>query len=99
NPFIYVGAQSASTAREVCPLAKDVTLVNAQSHMHARGTRYVANLLDATGATVKEIYTSHSWERVVSQPMDPPLDIAAGEMIDFRCDYTNNETRNISQGR
>jgi hypothetical protein len=99
NPFIYVGAQSASQAREVCPLAKDVTLVNAQSHMHARGKRYLANLLDRDGTTLQEIYSTNSWEGVVSKTMAPPLQIAAGQMIDFRCDYMNSETRNVFQGR
>jgi hypothetical protein len=98
NPFIYVGAQSAATAREVCPLAKSVTLVNAQSHMHARGTRYLANLLDSNGIVLQEVYTTRNWEGVVSKTMAPPLQIAAGQMIDFRCDYMNKESRTISQG-
>ncbi|HXU00706.1 MAG TPA: hypothetical protein VN903_06930, partial [Polyangia bacterium] len=37
DPFISVPGESMAVAREVCPLSKDVTLVNAQSHMHARG--------------------------------------------------------------
>ncbi len=99
NPFIFVPAQSSSQAREVCPLAKGITLVNVQSHMHARGKRYLANLLDATGAMQQEVYTNNSWEHVVAERMNPALEIAAGQMIDFRCDYDNTETRNISQGR
>jgi hypothetical protein len=99
NPFIHVPAQSSGQAREVCPLSADVTLVNAQSHMHARGVDYVADLLDASGAKMQEIYTSRSWEHVVSKPMDPPLTISAGQMIDFRCSYVNNETRDVNQGR
>jgi hypothetical protein len=99
NPFIHVPAQSSGQAREVCPLSADVTLVNAQSHMHARGVDYVADLLDASGAKMQEIYTSRSWEHVVSKPMDPPLTISAGQMIDFRCSYVNNETHAVNQGR
>ena len=99
NPFIHVGAQSSSVAREVCPLATDVTLVNAQSHMHARGVSYVADLLDASGSKLQEIYTSRTWQHVVSKQMEPPLTLSAGQMIDFRCNYTNNETHDINQGR
>jgi hypothetical protein len=98
NPFIRVPALSAAQAREVCPLAKDVTLVNAQSHMHARGVRYLANLLDRDGTVLQEVYSTHDWEAVESKTMAPPLQIAAGQMIDFRCDYMNTEDRNVFQG-
>jgi Copper type II ascorbate-dependent monooxygenase, C-terminal domain len=99
NPFIHVPAQSSSQAREVCPLAAGVTLVNAQSHMHARGVDYVADLLDASGTKMQELYTNRSWEHVVSKSMEPPLSISAGQMIDFRCSYVNNETHDINRGR
>lgn len=99
NPFIHIAAQSSNQAREVCPLAKDVTLVNAQSHMHKRGVSYVADLLDASGSKLQEIYTSSTWEHVVSKTMEPSLTISAGQMIDFRCNYVNDETHTISQGR
>jgi hypothetical protein len=99
DPFISVPAESMSVAREICPLAKDVTLVNAQSHMHARGYGYVANLLDTNGAMKQAIFSSTSWEAVKAKQMDPPLELHAGEMIDFSCDYRNNEARRISQGR
>jgi hypothetical protein len=99
NPFISVPAGSASVAREVCAVSKDVTLVNAQSHMHRRGVSYTANLLDASGAQVQEIYTSNTWEHVVAKQMNPALPLSAGQMIDFRCNYMNNEDHTISQGR
>ena len=86
-------------AREVCALSKDVTLVNAQSHMHRRGVDYMANLLDASGAQVQEIYTSNTWEHVVAKQMDPAVPLSAGQLIDFRCNYMNNEDHTISQGR
>src|SRR6266540_3967139 len=53
----------------------------------------------STGAMQQEVYTNNSWEHVVAERMNPALEIAAGQMIDFRCDYDNTETRNISQGR
>lgn len=99
DPFIRVPAQSAGVAREVCTVSKDVTLVNAQSHMHARGVGYVANLVDTSGAQVQQLYSTTTWQHVVSKRMDPPVQISAGQMIDFRCNYTNNETRMVSQGR
>jgi hypothetical protein len=99
NPFISVPAGAASEAREVCAVNKDITLVNAQSHMHRRGVGYVANLLDATGSQMQEIYTTTEWEDVSARQMTPPLELSAGQLIDFRCDYMNNEDHRISQGR
>jgi hypothetical protein len=99
NPFISVPGGAIATAREVCALSKDVTLVNAQSHMHKRGIGYTANLLDASGAMMQELYTTDSWERVIAKQMTPPLSISAGQMIDFRCEYKNDEARRISRGR
>jgi hypothetical protein len=99
NPFIYVPAGLPAVAREVCTVSAEVTLVNAQSHMHARGVGYLANLVDASDAQVKELYTTTSWEHVVSRHMDPPVTISPGQKIDFRCDYMNKENRAVSQGR
>ena len=99
NPFISVPSGSAAVAREVCGVNKDITLVNAQSHMHKRGVGYTANLLDATGAQMQEIYTTTTWEHVVAKQMNPALPLSAGQMIDFRCEYMNNEDHRISQGR
>jgi hypothetical protein len=99
DPFISVPGESMAVAREVCPLSKDVTLVNAQSHMHARGYGYTANLLDGTGAMMQELFSTTSWQAVKAKQMDPPVALTAGQMIDFRCDYRNNEARTISQGR
>ncbi len=98
NPFISVPAGAAGTAREVCAVSKDVNLVNAQSHMHKRGVDYVANLLDASGAQVQELYTTNTWQHVVAREMDPPVALSAGQLIDFRCNYMNNEDHTISQG-
>jgi hypothetical protein len=99
NPFISVPAGSAAVAREVCAVNKDITLVNAQSHMHRRGVGYTANLLDATGAQMQEIYTTTTWEHVIAKEMKPALALSAGQLIDFRCEYMNNEDHRISQGR
>jgi hypothetical protein len=99
NPFISVPAGSAAVAREVCAVNKDITLVNAQSHMHKRGVGYVANLLDASGAQVQEMYTTTTWEHVIAKKMTPALSLSAGQLIDFRCEYMNNEDHRISQGR
>jgi hypothetical protein len=99
NPFIHVPPLASSDAHEICPVAKDVTLVNAESHMHRRGVGYVANLRAADGTLVQEIYSGHEWEQVPNKVMSPPLALAAGQLIDFKCSYMNTEDRVVSQGR
>jgi len=99
DPFISVPGESMAIAREVCPISKDITLVNAQSHMHARGYGYTANLLDGSGTMVQELFSTTSWEAVKAKQMDPAVNLTAGQLIDFRCNYRNNEARTISQGR
>jgi hypothetical protein len=98
DPFIFVAGESKSAAREVCPIQADITLLNAQSHMHARGYQFVADLDGADGTTKQELFATQSWQYVTSQPMDPPLALTAGDTIDVRCDYWNNETRTVVQG-
>ena len=60
----------------------------------------MANLLDANGAQVQELYThDDAGKHVVAKQMEPALALSAGQMIDFRCKYMNNEAHTISQGR
>lgn len=99
NPFIRVPAMGDATAREVCPVRKDINLVNAQSHMHRRGVGYGATLLNAGLAPVTQLYAANNWERVVARRLDPSMAIPAGSFVDFHCDYHNTENRVVTQGR
>ena len=53
--------------------------MNAQSHMHARGVGYVANLLDASGAKMQELYTTTTWQHVVTSGWTRRCTISAGQ--------------------
>jgi hypothetical protein len=98
NPFIRVPGMSSASARMACPVLSDVTLVNGQSHMHRRGVGYVANLVDAQGNRMQELYTNDSWENVpIKQYTDTTL--KTGTFVDYRCDYKNDEDRTVLQGR
>ena len=54
NPFITVPANGENTARMVCPVSKDITILTAKSHMHRRADNYIATLLDANDDMVLE---------------------------------------------
>jgi hypothetical protein len=98
NFYIRVPPNGSSTARMRCPIPRDVTLLNAQSHMHARGVGYAADLLDAGGKVQSELYRNQSWSDVPVKDFSPGLPLPAGSAIDYRCDYQSHEARTILQG-
>ncbi len=99
NPFIRVPAMGTATARMSCPVTRDITLFNGQSHMHRRGIGQVANLVDhATGDVLEELYRSDDWENVFVKNYSPGKALAKGTAIDYRCNYDNKEDRVVTQG-
>jgi hypothetical protein len=93
NEFIAVGAASTSRARMRCPVNRDITLVNAQSHMHRRGVGFSAAIEGAV-----PFYANERWEDVPVEQFPQGLEIAAGSRLDYHCDYQNDESRDIYQG-
>lgn len=98
NPFIHLAPQSTGKARMGCTVTKDITLLNLQSHMHARGVDYVANLVSADGKSEQELYTNTEWEGVPIQQFDGGLAISKGDVLDYECTYDNSEDRTVIQG-
>ncbi len=92
NPFISVPPGSTATARWRCPVYRDITIANAQSHMHARGIGYEARVDDQ-----EPFYRNTQWEGVPVERYDA-LVIPAGATIDYRCDYRNTDGQAVYQG-
>ena len=97
DPFIRVGAHAASRAAMSCPLASDIELSNAQSHMHRRGIGYTADHVAPDGSRA-QIYQNTSWADVPVQRWQDPLAIPAGSRIEYACSYQNDEDRIVWQG-
>ncbi len=93
NPFIKVPASGDGRARWRCPVTRDITIANLQSHMHKRGVGYTAQI---TGGDV--IYQNDSWQAVPVTRFPTGLHVAAGAQLDYWCDYHNAETRAVYQG-
>ncbi len=93
NPFIGIRAHSQARARLRCPVHADITLLNFQSHMHRRGVGYQG----AVGQTAP-FYENDQWENVPVLDLGDGMKIAKGSVIDYFCDYDNNEDRDIFQG-
>lgn len=97
NPFIRVGAMATADARMSCPVPEDITILGAQSHMHARGMGLDASLVHADG-TSEPLYQSKSWDDVPVKEWRPGQPAAKGSAIDFTCHYSNGENRVVTQG-
>jgi hypothetical protein len=85
NFYIRVPGNSESEARMRCPIRKQVTLLDAQSHMHARGVGYTAELL--SGGTSERIYETDQWESVPIKTFGAGKTLPAGSQLDYRCTY------------
>jgi hypothetical protein len=94
NPFIHVGPMSEGRARMRCPIHKDITIQNVQSHMHARGAGYQALFV----GEANPFYTSERWEGVPVKDFGAGLQVKAGSWFDYQCDYKNTEARDVHQG-
>lgn len=93
NPVIKVPANGDGRARWRCPVSRDITITNLQSHMHKRGVGYEARITD--GAV---IYQSDAWQHVPVERFPGGLAVPAGASLDYYCDYRNAEARTVYQG-
>ena len=93
NIFIKAAAQSTGRARMRCNVTEDVTLLNASSHMHKRGTGFQA--VDDAGFM---FFETDKWEDVPIDQWKGGIEVKAGTVIDYYCDYENNEMHDVYQG-
>jgi hypothetical protein len=75
----------------------DVTVVNAFSHYHYRGTQMQA-WEDVAGQprSTAPFYTTTDWEH--PQPFNGPVTWKQGDWIRFQCDYDNMDSTEVFQG-
>lgn len=92
NPFIKVPANGVARARQSCPVHKDITITNIQSHMHARGVGYEARIDNSA-----PFYVNDRWEGVPVKDYDG-FTVKAGSRIDYFCDYRNTTGTAVYQG-
>ncbi len=83
NPLISVPPGGTGRAHWSCPVYRDITIVNAQSHMHARGVGYQARV--DGGAP---FYTGDRWDDVPVRSYEG-LTVKAGSKLDYYCDFRN----------
>jgi hypothetical protein len=97
DPFIDLPAQAKATSGIRCAVPADVTVVNAFSHYHFRGTDMKV-FEDSAGAAraTDAFYTTTDWEH--PQNFDGPMTWKSGDWIRFQCDYNNMDSVEVFQG-
>ncbi len=98
NQLLHVPPIGTSTARLRCPVSRDLSIVNLQSHMHARGVSFSANVLKTKGKSSEVVYETDKWLEPPVTSYDPFLKLRAGEIIETRCTFENPEVRTIGYG-
>ncbi len=83
NPLISVPPGQTARSHWRCPVYQDITIANAQSHMHARGVGFEARV-DGEAP----FYVNQRWESVPVQDYEG-LTVKAGSVLDYHCDFRN----------
>ena len=92
--FIHSPAMQKASARMRCKVPEDITLLNAQSHMHARGIGFEAAVMGDD----MPFYFNDKWEDVPVVDYGSGMAISAGSVIEYGCDYENNAAQDVFQG-
>ena len=82
-----------TTITKTCTLQKDMSLVEAVSHMHKRGTRFTAKRGD------EMLYEETDYAHPTRKVFDPPVQLKKGDGITFACTYVNTGTTTIKFGQ
>jgi hypothetical protein len=98
DPFIYLPPQTSASSGIRCQgPTVDITLIEAFTHYHQRGTDMRIWLdPDATTTSDTPFYQTSDWEH--PQPFNGPLKIPSGSSLRTRCDYVNTDAVEVIQG-
>jgi hypothetical protein len=96
HPLIVVPPMETAMARQRCPIAQDIELMNLIPHMHRHGTGMQISLT-VPGTAPKQIVDAQSWHAQALN-FDPPITIPAHSDIDYQCEYENNDSDYVIDG-
>jgi hypothetical protein len=90
-------APAEGTASMSCAIPDDVSLFYATSHMHRRGVDFGSRLLSGD-ASPRPLHDSDSWAAPLPAVYSPPLELAAGDRIEFTCGFKNDRSEPVIEG-
>ena len=98
NRFLHVPPRGKASSRMRCPIPENVFVANLQSHLHARGVFFSATARDEKLHQSTVVYETKKWLEPPVTTYEPYLELRAGQFLETRCDYENNEARAIGYG-
>ena len=93
NIFIKAAAQGTGRARMRCEIHSDITVLNVSSHMHKLGVGFESQSMSGLS-----LFKTDKWEDVPIDQFEGGLEIEAGTIIDYWCDYENSGSEDVYQG-
>jgi hypothetical protein len=75
-----------------CTLPFDANVMFATSHMHTRGTHFVASVAGT------QVFQTDQWADPMPAKFTPPMPITSGTNISWTCTYTNETNQTLSFG-
>lgn len=97
NSRIALPPMSTGSARQRCPVAETMKLVNLTPHMHNRGVA-MKIFVDHDGVGSPElIVDAPGWDED-TVTFDPPLELGPGDVLDIQCDYNNSTSEFVTDG-
>jgi hypothetical protein len=92
---IYVPPMATASTRQRCPVKDSMKLMNLVPHMHSRGIAMTVDL--DHGGTMNRVLDVAGWDHDTVL-FDPPLEIAAGDILDVQCHYNNPTAQHVTSG-
>jgi hypothetical protein len=102
--WIFVYSQSlqvpvgTSTQTFAYPVTADMKLIQANGHMHRRGTHFEAHAIAADAGEMRPLYSSDTWDEPPSLHLEPPFEIKKGDSLGYSCTYNNDTGAALTYG-
>jgi hypothetical protein len=95
---VNIAPNSAGSVEGTLTVTEATDIVVMMSHAHNFLTRFEMMPYQGGNTAPSAVYTSENWETPAVKVFDPPLHLAAGEGITFRCSYRNTTAAQVKWG-
>lgn len=96
---IAVPAHGAATTRMHCEIPSDISIMSILPHVHSRGTAQRIYLSGKGLDAPKLILSSKGYSDLETRSFkDAPIEVKAGQALDFECDYQNDGDLGVVEG-
>lgn len=88
--------QASATMR--CVIPETIHLQYASSHMHRRGIEFRSHLEGGSLTEPVPLHQTNDWASPIADVYSPAVQVQAGQIIQFTCDYRNDLSRSVTEG-